>query len=747
MRITSLNVNHFRSINNLAIENFSEFNVLIGKNNSGKSNILTSIDLLFKFLNRQELASKQTTIRSSVDSHNRTDSSPIQISCTLDIGESSIESILTKLSQEYPQIQNTLPQEYSNLNLNIQVDIRRIGDQDVQYISSVSLVDKKSIDVSRTVDAVRVSLLTICETSANEIAEYSMIESRLRLKSKALDKLDENWDQLWETDTPDRRPRMRPISITRYVGRTDAAEEVASYFSMLTKETSSISDLRTKFDAYRLSILEELDSVMDRTLTSPITGYAGDSESIPYYVKHILEIVSSTNVLYLEDRREPIGESEAERLLELKMTRGMDSTLKSIQQTVRTLLGVEIDAFQSQLVSSPRDRLGSRVTTRRLAELDVDNFLVQANGSGVREALRVVLDVAFETPDILLVEEPEVHLHPAFETAMLQHLKTLSSNSQVFLTTHSTSFVDSGELSSIYITRNEKSTSVQHVDISTAGDELPKELGIRLSSIFMFDRLVFVEGQTDEAILRKFAAKLDINLSNANVGFVTMGGSRNFAHYAASSTLSLLTRRRVRSLFVIDRDEQDENRIEKLTKQLGDLGTLHVLSRREIENYLIDPEALAQYLSGRCHGEEVTAHQIQTELHSLADELKDLTIAKRVAALSISTHRPDRTTILRGWESKGLANAVEEALSDTEKSLTEVRNSLSTTIADTSSQIADQWESNKLVRVPGEELLANLFRKHGLRYKKDRDGIGIVQQMNKSRIPEEIVELLRKICS
>src|ERR1700738_518980 len=127
--------------------------------------------------------------------------------------------------------------------------------------------------------------------------------------------------------------------------------------------------------------------------------------------------------------------------------------------------------------------------------MDVDDFLLEVNGSGIREALRLVLDVEFQHPKLLLVEEPEIHLHPALETGMMRFLKGISLSCQVFISTHSTNFLDTPEMSNVYlISKIGGATKVDQLTLEDAEAVLPKELGVRLSSLFMFDRLVFVEG-------------------------------------------------------------------------------------------------------------------------------------------------------------------------------------------------------------------------------------------------------------
>ena len=93
----------------------------------------------------------------------------------------------------------------------------------------------------------------------------------------------------------------------------------------------------------------------------------------------------------------------------------------------------------------------------------------------------------------------------------------------------------------------------------------------------MFDRLVFVEGPSDAAIIREWATTIGINLSRSNVGFITMEGSRNIAHFAAPATLSFLRKRQVKLWMLIDHDERDDAEIARLKHSLGQRANIRVL--------------------------------------------------------------------------------------------------------------------------------------------------------------------------
>ena len=78
----------------------------------------------------------------------------------------------------------------------------------------------------------------------------------------------------------------------------------------------------------------------------------------------------------------------------------------------------------------------------------------------------------------------------------------------------------------VYLASRDNSTSIQLINVEEAEQSIPRELGIRLSALFMFDRLVFVEGSTDEDVIREWASILSINFAQASVGFIPMGGGK-----------------------------------------------------------------------------------------------------------------------------------------------------------------------------------------------------------------------------
>jgi putative ATP-dependent endonuclease of the OLD family len=504
----------------------------------------------------------------------------------------------------------------------------------------------------------------------------------------------------------------------------------------ISKKSSSFEEFSDAIKNIETDLQVEIKKAQSEPLKNKIGTFSGEEILIPNYARNLLLQLSKIKVLYLTERREPIGKDEAERLLSLKVRRGGPEVLQNIQETVSALLGVKIDAFRGE----------------ETAELDVDNFLVEVNGSGIREALRLILDYEFKQPNILLIEEPEVHLHPALETSVMQYLKRISEKCQVFVTTHSTNFLDTAEMKNIYLVSRINSTQIQHIDFDEAEAVIPKELGMRLSSLFMYDRLAFVEGPSDEAIIRELASTLDVNLNQYNVGFIHMGGIRNFTHYAAEETLTFLTRRQVKLWFIIDRDEKRDDEIAKMKDRLGDKARLLSLNRREIENYLLLPRAILEFikLKNRMAGKDTKiaedAEKISQLMNSSAENLKQFIINKRIAE---GLHRPVYPTnsinYYSGQESvsKELASKLEAMI----KLLEDRKKEIERYSKEEQEYVESIWNDKKFEIIPGDMLLDSVCKKFGTSFNKMQDGKRLASLMKDEEIDPEIKMIIKEIGS
>lgn len=134
------------------------------------------------------------------------------------------------------------------------------------------------------------------------------------------------------------------------------------------------------------------------------------------------------------------------------------------------------------------------------------------------------LNLGQEISYILLFEEPEAHLHPQFQREISKILKNLSehSNYQTFLTSHSPQFIDLLNLDYVFIFNKEKEcTKPNKCELYLA--DIKEEIKTLLlfdpnvKEIFFSEKIVLLEGPSEELISNILIQEEKLNVSNVSI--------------------------------------------------------------------------------------------------------------------------------------------------------------------------------------------------------------------------------------
>jgi putative ATP-dependent endonuclease of OLD family len=741
VRVRSVEIENFRGVERTSLEDCGSLNVLIGKNNSGKSTVLDAINGFFNMVGHGAVVqldsplAKATNFRRGAVHDDR-----MKITVRFLLTKDEHEAILESVVSEAPQMRHALEGVDRVLDLLVTVSGTR-GRSQYAYVERVSLVHPADLQPERL-------LLAVSPEAGSELHAKVREATRARRTGTDLERLfatidADDFQRLRNRDREMPRSYQSPL-LGRFASLVSDRSVVYTVESLM-KEAGDFGEFRQRLDSLTQTTYEDAKRTESAPLTTPIETFTGHALSVPEHVQMILALVGQYSFLHLRDRREPVGREEARRLLALKVRRGGPEILRSIQETVQALMGVAIDAFESSSATASRTR-----PDELSAEMDVDEVLVEMNGAGIREALRLVLDNELSNPDLLLVEEPEIHLHPALEMSMLRYLKTASERAQIFVTTHSTNFLDTSEMRNVYLVSRDPWVDVRLLDYAEAEEAIPAQLGLRLSSLFMYDRLVFVEGPSDESVLRELASKLGVNFGRAGVGFVVIGGARNFTHYATQATLAFLTKRRVSMMFVLDRDESTDEEVERLKTLVGTAATLHLLDRREMENYLAIPRPLAAFIEWKreLSGQPATtvpSEDVERFIQEVADDLRETTVNRRLARSFCKPIYPSRERLLEPGQDRPLEDRlVDEA--DRLREEMEARVEHLRSVAEEERRVAqEQWGNKKLALVPGDELLDGVCQRYEVRFRKERDAQRLASLLHAEEVPAALRTLLSKI--
>jgi putative ATP-dependent endonuclease of OLD family len=203
--------------------------------------------------------------------------------------------------------------------------------------------------------------------------------------------------------------------------------------------------------------------------------------------------------------------------------------------------------------------------------------------------------------------------------------------------------------------------------------------------------------------------------------------------------------------FLVDSDEATSVHFSRLQEDFGANAKLHILRKREIENYLLSAKANIRHLTARKRaGNEKSfkapsESDFQAQLNASAEALKPLTIWKRVRA---ATRRP----IYPGDESAETPATCGEMKLCAQKMLENMQGSISSALssvdrlcADAESQVESSWQTDKLGIVPGSALLDEVYKKYGFRYDKMRDGVAVAAHMDVDEIDVEIQDFIKRL--
>jgi putative ATP-dependent endonuclease of the OLD family len=147
---------------------------------------------------------------------------------------------------------------------------------------------------------------------------------------------------------------------------------------------------------------------------------------------------------------------------------------------------------------------------------------------------------------VLMIEEPEAHLHPAMQHKFLKFLRENREKHkqvrQVFVTTHSTHITSAVSLDELICLTVDENNDVRIAypgrvyDASNPEDERSKRYVKRFldatKSDMLFSRgIILVEGVTEQLLMNCFAVYENRDLADSHVAVISVGG-RYFEHFA-----------------------------------------------------------------------------------------------------------------------------------------------------------------------------------------------------------------------
>lgn len=335
--------------------------------------------------------------------------------------------------------------------------------------------------------------------------------------------------------------------------------------------------------------------------------------------------------------------------------------------------------------------------------------------------------VRSENSSILIVDEPELYLHPDVQRQLLSILR--ESGPDIVVATHSTEIMSEADPSEILLIDKTKKVADRLRDVEgvqAALATIGSIQNITLTRLAQNRRVLFAEGDTDFKLIRRFARVMGFEEIAAGTAFTTLesggfSGWQKVRGLAASFQEALGFDLKIAAIF--DRDYWCDEEVASVEAELSKhISYWHIHTCKEIENYLLVPAVIERALMSAIR-----------ERDARSGNTTDISITTREIFRSV-------TDPMQGAVRAQFIAKRQEFFRSTKKNLA--------TLAEEASELFDEKWNDLDLRfkvVPGKQTLAAIRNVISDEYGVSLTDHRLISSFQRSEYPSEMKSLLDKL--
>ena len=315
--------------------------------------------------------------------------------------------------------------------------------------------------------------------------------------------------------------------------------------------------------------------------------------NIPF--RHIFYIAGFDDAEKIKSEIERIGDTSLRR--KLASTLGSNAT-KYVKSIWKHNIVIDIEIAESGIcVISIRDE--GKANEHNFHEMTV-------RSEGFKQFMSLILSLSVETKlskrknNLILIDEPEAHLHPSGIRDLRKELLAIGKNNYLFVSTHSPFLIDRKDKERNIIIKKNKSAQTEKIEIDKNTDIIDDEVlreafGIEVYKDLLNPHSILVEGASDKKILQKsFTIK----------GFSKYGVANG--HGSNIDTLaSKLNDTDIFILVILDDDKKGKEHKEKIIRIGGSYSADNVVTIRDLVGGIVDGGTIEDTLGSNFVGSKV----------------------------------------------------------------------------------------------------------------------------------------------
>lgn len=480
MYIKEIKISNFRNFQEAAVPFHEGINVIIGHNNTGKSNLLRAIGLVLGFSDGHRLGTSDIFYDTNVATL-KLQSPRIQITLVLHRSEGEALD-----SAEMGLFSGMMTDPALSEEAELRYEFKLADTQEDNYKADVAGATTAK-EIWKIIDHDYIRFYRSSRSGGNQAAGISVNDALGQIDFQFLD-------------------AIRDVSHDLYAGYNPLLRDVLNFFidySVKNDTEKTEDEIKEQLKTLRDSFVQQSAPLM-QTLQSRLQNGKN------VFLKYAVDTGATFNGA-VPDFDGEVTENE------------MFAVLRMI---IKYAIGIEVPATYNGLGYNNLIYM-----SLLLAKMQADSSITY-----MKRNAKVLT--------FLAVEECEAHLHPAMQYKFLQFLQDNKANGhvrQIFMTTHSTQIASAVKLDDLICLT---SPILGKINVGyprviykkdNAEDVASKQyvqrfLDATKADMFFANRLIFVEGVAEELLIPVFAKYLNKNLTDEHVLIVNMGG-RYFNHF------------------------------------------------------------------------------------------------------------------------------------------------------------------------------------------------------------------------
>lgn len=480
MFIKEIKISNFRNFKDASVPFHEGVNVLIGHNNTGKSNLLRAIGLVLGFSDGHRLGTSDLFYETDIAILQQ--QSP-RIKITLIVHRSEGEDLD---SVEMGLFSGMMTDPALSEEAELRYEFKLTDAQEENYKADVAEATTAK-EIWKIIDRNYIRLYRSHRNGGNQAADISVNDVLGQIDYQFLD-------------------AIRDVSHDLYAGYNPLLRDVLNFFidySVKYVDNKTEDEIKEQLKNLKNTFVQQSSPLM-QTLQDRLQ----DGKNV--FLKYALDTGATFNGA-IPDFDGEVTENE------------MFAVLRMV---IKYAVGIEVPATYNGLGYNNLIYM-----SLLLAKMQADSSITY-----MKRNAKVL--------SFLAVEECEAHLHPVMQYKFLQFLQDNKSNGhvrQIFMTSHSTQIASAVKLDDLICLTSPAlgKISVGYPRIiykmDNAEDVASKQyvqkfLDATRADMFFANKLIFVEGIAEELLLPVFAKYMKKNLTDEHVLIVNMGG-RYFNHF------------------------------------------------------------------------------------------------------------------------------------------------------------------------------------------------------------------------